>query len=352
MYYDDYECCNPLGSHSGVHKLGAVYFSLGGIPPKYASRLENILFWGLFYSSDRAAFGSMAIFKKFVQQLQNLELNDIEIVLIGKSETVYFTLLLLLGDNLGVNSISGFQESFSANYCCRFCCADKNTLQKQCLENELLLRNKVNYAEHLSAMSHGIKAPCIFNDLNYFHVVQNISCDIMHDLLEGVRRYDMAKILNLFIYKKEYFTLQQLNSRIKYFDYNQFYDVGNRIPTILEAHIKKGVLIMSSAEMMAFVIYFSILFKKGCVIHTGYFTHEHAKLAVIHTVICKSFESIYFFCNLLKIPEIEPSIKSYSINMLSDNFIYVNLKDLATFKSLWPHLLPSDKRAITLFNIK
>lgn len=46
VYFDDYESSNPLGTHAGVHKIGAVYFSLGCIPPKFCSRLENIFFLG------------------------------------------------------------------------------------------------------------------------------------------------------------------------------------------------------------------------------------------------------------------------------------------------------------------
>lgn len=53
--------------------------------------------------------------------------------------------------------------------------------------------------------------------------------------------------------------MESLNSRIKYFDYDQSIDVGNRIPLITESHIKKGCIIMSSAEMMSFVTYFSIM---------------------------------------------------------------------------------------------
>lgn len=38
IFFDDFETGNPLGTHAGVHKLGAMYFTLGGIPPKYSSQ--------------------------------------------------------------------------------------------------------------------------------------------------------------------------------------------------------------------------------------------------------------------------------------------------------------------------
>lgn len=48
------------------------------------------------------------------------------------------------------------------------------------------------------------------------HVVQNMVFDFMHDIPEGVARYDMALVIKNLIDKK-YFTLNQLNSRITLF---------------------------------------------------------------------------------------------------------------------------------------
>ncbi|XP_031328429.1 uncharacterized protein LOC116159562 [Photinus pyralis] len=44
IYFDDYEAGNPLGSHSGKNKLGAVYVSIPCIPPQFQARLKNIFF--------------------------------------------------------------------------------------------------------------------------------------------------------------------------------------------------------------------------------------------------------------------------------------------------------------------
>lgn len=57
VYYDDYESGNSLGSHSGIHKLGAVYCSIACLPPCYQSVLENIYLLGLFHISDLKEFG-------------------------------------------------------------------------------------------------------------------------------------------------------------------------------------------------------------------------------------------------------------------------------------------------------
>jgi len=52
----------------------------------------------------------------------------------------------------------------------------------------------------------------------------------MHDVLEGILRYDMAEIINCLI-KKKYFSLEQLNERIKYLKFLKV-DTGNPISSI------------------------------------------------------------------------------------------------------------------------
>ncbi|CAI6369459.1 unnamed protein product [Macrosiphum euphorbiae] len=40
LYFDDFEVNNPLGSHAGCQKLGAVYVSLSCLPPELSSSLK------------------------------------------------------------------------------------------------------------------------------------------------------------------------------------------------------------------------------------------------------------------------------------------------------------------------
>ena len=42
MYVDDFEVCNPIGSRRSVHKLTAIYFVVGNVPPKYWSQASGI----------------------------------------------------------------------------------------------------------------------------------------------------------------------------------------------------------------------------------------------------------------------------------------------------------------------
>jgi len=82
--------------------------------------------------------------------------------------------------------------------------------------------------EDVSELAHGIKEKCIFNEIPYFDYSINITCDIMHDLFEEVYRYNFTKIIQYFTIKK-YFTIEQLNDRIKYFNHNSEFDKENKI---------------------------------------------------------------------------------------------------------------------------
>lgn len=52
LFYDDFECANPLGSKKGIHKLGAIYFTLRNLSPKHNSMLHNIYLVALFHAQD------------------------------------------------------------------------------------------------------------------------------------------------------------------------------------------------------------------------------------------------------------------------------------------------------------
>ena len=57
------------------------------------------------------------------------------------------------------------------------------------------------------------------NNSYYFHVVDGLSYDIMHDLFEGVIPRHLKLLLQYFIGQRGFFTLQMLNEKIKTFDY-------------------------------------------------------------------------------------------------------------------------------------
>lgn len=259
MYFDDFECCNPLGSKAGLYKIGAVYLSLACIPPEYLSLLENIFVAQLFYASDRKEYGNNKIFQHLINEFIFLENNGIEITIDNQHKRVYFKLVLVVGDNLGMNSVLGFEESFNAHYFCRFCSTPKDETKTQCIQNTSMLRTNANYSSDSQNQDHGVKETCVFNVIPNFNVVENVCCDLMHDVLEGICRYEIAYILDDFINKKKYFTLEHINSRIKYFKIAQT-DLGSTVPLLKSEQIsKRKLIIISASEMLALCYYLGIL---------------------------------------------------------------------------------------------
>lgn len=258
LYYDDFESSNPLGSKAGLYKIGAVYVSLACLPNCFSGLLDNIFLSELIFANDRVVYGNRAIFENLIIELKDLECNGVSIKTNNGDKTIYFTLLAILGDNLGLNSILGFNESFNSNFFCRLCKTPKDITKRQYCSDPLTYRTLQNYNEDCVTFSYGIKELCIWNDLPHFHVTNNISCDLMHDVLEGTLRYEMAHIINCFI-EKNYFSFAKLNQRIKYFKFVSGVDVGNPIPQLKFEHIKKKYIIISATEMMSLAIYFGVI---------------------------------------------------------------------------------------------
>lgn len=255
LYADDFEIGNPLGSHAGIHKLCGVYFSLACLPPEYASLLENIFLLQLSHSSDVKYYGNSKVYKKIIKDFTSLEADGLQISIGQNMYTVYFKLILILGDNLGLNSILGLNESFNSHYYCRICRISKLEASTCCKENESLLRSSDNYNQDLQNEQFGIKEKCVWHELSNFHLSKNIAVDIMHDVWEGISRYEFGNILYHFIYEKKFFTLQTLNTRIQFYDFS----FKNKPPSILKSQIFQKNVIMSAAEMLNFVQNFSLI---------------------------------------------------------------------------------------------
>lgn len=44
IFFDEFECGNPLGSHAGSKKFGGVFTSLACLPPNVSSKISSIIF--------------------------------------------------------------------------------------------------------------------------------------------------------------------------------------------------------------------------------------------------------------------------------------------------------------------
>ena len=256
VYNDDYETNDPLGSRAGFNKNSAVYASIPCLPLIYQSKLENIFLFSLFNSLDRKLVGDRAVFRIPINELEFLEEHGIHININDSEQDIFFRFVLLLGDNLGLNAILGFVQSFSANFYCRICLMNKRETGRTFDEDFCTLRNVENYNEGIEqndVSKTGIVKPWVFHNskLSSFHVTKNIIVDAMHDLLERILKYDLAMLLAYYIDVQKYFSLSQLNERLNAFDYDDN-NKKSRPPEITLAHLTQKFLHMSASEMFCF----------------------------------------------------------------------------------------------------
>lgn len=165
LHYDDYETAHSLGSHATIYMLGGVYVSLAWVLPQFSSSLENIFLASISHSEDRSYFGNRAVFQSIIQELKRLEKQGIQVKVDNHQvRIVYFRLIAIIGENLALNYILGFNERFNSNYYCRFCRITKNKASQEIGIESGLLRTKENYEKDLTTDSNGVKELCVFND--------------------------------------------------------------------------------------------------------------------------------------------------------------------------------------------
>ena len=70
-----------------------------------------------------------------------------------------------------------------------------------------------------SASVYGVKRQSALNNSKFFHVVNGLPSDIMHDILEGVLPLHVNVMLRKFIMDEKYFTLDELNRRLHSFSF-------------------------------------------------------------------------------------------------------------------------------------
>lgn len=240
LYNDDCETVNPIGSKTAIHKLGLIYFQIRCLPPELLSSLSACFLLAVYKSDDVKTYGMDSVLQCIVEDLKDLEQNGFQVETEQFCGTVKVGVAQVCGDNLALNSLLGFSESFAANSVCRVCKIHKLCLHTQTAENPDLLRNAVNYNQDLqinNPAETGLKRRCVLDELAFFSVVQNVTPDIMHDILEGVGPLEVKLVLSKLI-AEGHITLDTLNYRLTSFDYG-FVDRCNK-PSVLSSQELKN----------------------------------------------------------------------------------------------------------------
>lgn len=200
LYADDVEIYNPLGSHSNYQSITAIYYNFPLISENNSS-LSNIFLASLVKSVDFKEFGNNLCLINLINEINFLETEGIKIETSDGDFRVYFILGLVLGDNLGVNSLLEFTKSFSASYFCRFCKANKLLTKHMSIEDSNFIRTPDNYSVDVlknNFKETGIYRESILNSIKSFYVTSNYCIDIMHDLFEGICHYNMCRIIKYY----------------------------------------------------------------------------------------------------------------------------------------------------------
>ncbi|XP_032433923.1 uncharacterized protein LOC116729460 isoform X1 [Xiphophorus hellerii] len=183
LFYDDFETANVLGPKKGLHKLGAIYFTLRNFSPIFNSSLLNIHLCALFHAQDIKRYSFNLILEPLVNDLKVLETEGLKIPTF--EPVIYGTVVQVTGDNLGLHGLFGFVESFGARYCCRFCLLEKHSFQTIFSEDEHAQHCQTVQADPRLPHVYGVKRVCLLNSLQYFNTANNFSVDMMHDILKG-----------------------------------------------------------------------------------------------------------------------------------------------------------------------
>ena len=226
LYYDDFQTVNPLGTRIKKNKIGAFYFSLGNIAPQFRSRLELIQLLILCHSELVKKYGVSRVVQILVDDIKSLEQEGLDIVIDGMNYNFRGTISCIVTDNLAAHTLSGFMESFSALHSCRCCLITRDARQVTFSDSDCTLRTKETHARHVAAVgqhprlasTYGLKGDSPFNSLAYFHSIWGCPSDLAHDLFEGFACMVLEQIVRYFV-DNHFFTLQQLNHKIRTFSY-------------------------------------------------------------------------------------------------------------------------------------
>lgn len=223
IFFDDVQLTSPL--KTSPHKVCGIYFIVRNFPPEFVSKLDNMYLISLCDSKIVEKHGCNSILEPFVRDLKFLETNGILI----DGRLLKGTLVQVSFDNLGGNTIFGFTKGFNSTYYCRICICTIQQSRSKTAELVCKIRSKKHYEEQIMKISQsqaklplsetfGIANYCVLNDLNFYHIIDNRSQDIMHDIYEGA----MPFILHLFferLIEHKIITAKEIEEKITSFDY-------------------------------------------------------------------------------------------------------------------------------------
>lgn len=260
---DDFEVCCALKSKSNIHKTCATYMQILNMPAEYRSKNNSMQLVALcnsaYLKKDGTSYNYIA--QKIVAEVRQLEQTGILV----DGHVIKGSIINVSCDNLGANSTFGFTESFNGTHYCRHCECTSTECRKQTKEQRHKLRTKRSYeslvdvAEGLDKMdlkkTKGIKRLCVFNELAYYHTIDNVCVDLMHDFNEGVILYCLHDFFSHIISNKT-LTVGEIQQRVRDFGYSQTHKYNT--PSLI--NLDKHNLNQSASQIYTLMIHIPFIF--------------------------------------------------------------------------------------------
>jgi len=101
---------------------------------------------------------------------------------------------------------------------------------------------------------------CLVNQSKYFHVVDGMVPDIMHDILEGCLQMLLKYTLKYFVVQMKYFTVDTLNNRIRSFYFGSADSANRPSPITSDILTSRAISVKQSCMLLHNVCIISLCF--------------------------------------------------------------------------------------------
>ena len=129
LYSDAVEITSPLAAGKGRHKILQMFWTIGDLPKKFRSKIDQIQVCVIVKDSILKKYGYAKIYQPLIEELTLLEEGINVQYPIARTVKVCFP--FHLGDNLESHSLGGWSTCFSSRDICRHCHIQYNELDSR-----------------------------------------------------------------------------------------------------------------------------------------------------------------------------------------------------------------------------